>query len=565
MRKGKSVEGLKVLGQTEGTELGRVRDVVFDYETSRVLALVLSDRDLFGLVKAQVVPWSYVREIGADSVMVGDSTSVINPEDDPVIDAEMKRQHGLTGLEIHTEDGKNLGAFSDIYFQDDGTIVGYEVSGGIFSDMATGRRFMPVPSRFVIGPDVAIVPSEVAHQMEAQKAAEPGGLKAAAATVKDKATDTYASIATASIAKQKDFVVGKVASRDVTIPALKTSDELNATQTVENATASTVTTTTSGGTERVVNLTSELTGSPTGRTIDSSELTNTTSTFGTSAVSPVELNTPTMAGASDLSSTGVVVDGEVLVRQGETITREHADRAEQAGILHALVVSAAGSSAPVTAIQGQGASMQQSAEEAAIGKTAAREVDAPDGSVLVAPGMVITRDIMDQAKLVGRDKQVIASAGLGSASDNAQTGMATAKEHAGNLWDTVKEKAAGLTQAAQDKKAGMDESAKQKRINNALGRPVNRVILDLNDNVILNTGDLITHKAVQDADAAGALDILLDSVYEADPEITPEMLRATAPGEAALPTQAQPSGGPITATVTPDQPAQDAPSQGVRP
>lgn len=572
MRKGKAVEGLKVIGQVDGSDLGRVRDVVFDYETSRVLGLVLSERELFGLVKAQVIPWSYIRDIGPDSVMVESSESIIRADDDPVIDAEMRREHGLSGREIHTTDGKNLGTFSDIYFQDDGTIVGYEVSGGIFSDMSTGRRFMPVPSNFVVGTDVAVVPPEVAHHMEAQKTNEPGGLKAVTATAaekatglydtaKEKATDTYAGIATASIDKQKEFVVGKVASRDVVIPAKKTSDELNATQTVESATT---TTSKSTGTERTVNLTSELTDAPTGRTVDMDEVAGVTrtTTSETSSVSPVELNTPTMAGASDVSSKGDVVDGEVLVRQGETLTREHADRAEQVGILHALVVSAAGSTGPATTLAGHAVGAGQSAEEAAIGKPAAREVDAPDGSVLVAPGMTITREIMDAAKAVGRDKQVIASAGLGAASEGAQSGLATAKEHAGGLWDTVKGKAADLTQAAQGKKSDMDEASKQKKINNALGRPVNRVILDQNDNVILNTGDLITHKAVQDSDAAGALDILLDSVYEVDPEITPEMLRATQPGEAALPTQAQPSGGPITATVTPDQPAQNSPSQG---
>ncbi len=568
MRKGKSVEGLKVLGQMEGTDLGRVKDVVFDYETSRVLALVLSDRDLFGLVKAQVVPWNYIRDIGADSVMVENSNAVIRADDDPVIDAEMRREHGLSGLEIHTEDGKNLGTFSDIFFQDDGTIVGYEVSGGIFSDMATGRRFMPVPSSFVIGPDVAIVPAEVAHQMEAQKEAEPGGLKAAAASATAKVSDTYAGIASASIDKQKDFVVGKVASRDVTIPGAKTSDELNATRTVEAAGTTPASLTSPSvmgvGSERTVHLTSELSGTPMGRTAGFGEVTTMSSAGLSSAypVSPVELNTPTMAGSTDVSSAGSVVDGEVLVRQGQTITREHADRAEQAGILHALVVSAMGSTAPATALAGHAAEAGQSAEEAAIGKPAAREVDAPDGSVLVAPGMIITRSIMDQAKLMGRDKQVIASAGLGAASESAQTGAATVKEHAGNIWETVKEKAAGLTQAAHEKKSDMDEASKQKKINNALGRPTTRVILDRNDHVILNTGDLITNQAVREADAAGVLEILLDSVYEADPEITPEMMRATAPGEAALPTQAQPSGGPITATVTPSQPAQDTPSQG---
>ena len=81
-----------------------------------------------------------------------------------------------------------------------------------------------------------------------------------------------------------------------------------------------------------------------------------------------------MAGATDVTAKGEVVDGEVLVRTGETITREHADRAEQAGILHALVVSAAGSTGPATAVSDKLAGAGQNAEEAAIGKSAAREI-----------------------------------------------------------------------------------------------------------------------------------------------------------------------------------------------
>jgi len=173
--------------------------------------------------------------------------------------------------------------------------------------------------------------------------------------------------------------------------------------------------------------------------------------------------------------------------------------------------------------------------------------------------MTITRDMMDTAKMHGKERELIAAAGLGTVSGAASSGAETVKEHAGNVWDTLKQKASELTGAAQDKKAEYAAQSEQNKINNALGRPTTRVILDTSDNVILNTGDLITHKAVDHARTAGVLDVLLDSVYTVDPEITPEMLRAREPGEDALPSQAVPTGGPITATVAPDQ---DTPSQG---
>jgi len=65
----------------------------------------------------------------------------------------------------------------------------------------------------------------------------------------------------------------------------------------------------------------------------------------------------------------------------------------------------------------------------------------------------------------------------------------------------------------------------QDRIKRALGRPVTRVILDSQDNVILNVGEIVTHQAVKRARQAGVLDILLDSVYEGELPLSTEDLR----------------------------------------
>lgn len=75
---------------------------------------------------------------------------------------------------------------------------------------------------------------------------------------------------------------------------------------------------------------------------------------------------------------------------------------------------------------------------------------------------------------------------------------------------------------------------KKQRIEQALGRPVTRVILDPQDNVILNVGELITHRAVRQAEESGVLNILVSSVYIKEPEISDQELRAQEHGMAAL-------------------------------
>lgn len=554
MRKGKSIIGLRVLTQAEGRDLGKVNDLIFDHETDELVALLISDKELFGLIDAKVVMFNQVQTIGADAVMVPSEAALINAHSDARIAAIMDRETALSGTRIATTDGRDIGNLADMYIDEEtGRVLGYEVSTGFISDTMSGKRYMPAPQQMVIGEDVALVPPSVADDLEAQKQENPGGLKAAASTVTDKVSDVYGNIASASIEKQKEFIVGKVASRDVFLPAATTT-----TETTPVLPASEMTT--GGMSTSSQALTTNASMDPGAREIMPGE---------SIVMSPTETTSEMMTPATSLTtSTETSGQGEILVRQGETITREHADKAEQAGILHQLLLAAGGTVASDALAAGQeklsggAAAVQENAEEAAIGKTAGREVLNPDGSTIVAPGMTITRDMMETAKMHGKERELIAAAGLGTVSGAASTGTETVKEHAANAWDTLKQKAADLTGAAQDKKAEYAAQSEQNKINNALGRPTTRVILDTQDNVILNTGDLITHKAVDHARTAGVLDVLLDSVYTADPEITPEMLRASEPGTDALPSQAVPTGGPITATVAPDQPSQSTPSQG---
>jgi hypothetical protein len=73
-----------------------------------------------------------------------------------------------------------------------------------------------------------------------------------------------------------------------------------------------------------------------------------------------------------------------------------------------------------------------------------------------------------------------------------------------------------------------------KQIKAALGRPVTRVILGPEDEVILNVGELITRQALASARQAQVLDLLLNSVYTEKPRLSLEDLRAPQAGTAAL-------------------------------
>ena len=538
MRKAKTLLGLSVITRTDGKNLGTVRDLIFSDNSQKLLALLISGPELFHLIDATCVPWNQVREIGTDALMVDSDESLIKVHSDALIAESFDAKQTVDGKQVTSDQGENLGRVSDLYLDDAGYVSAFEVSGGLFADALGGKRYLEMPAQVKVGEDVIIVPHASVHQLEMQAQAEPGGIKGAFASASDKVgdaydsakssvSDAYAGIASASVDKQRDFVIGKTAGRDVLIPAPQATMATPPALAVEGVETGAVTL-----------------GQLNARVIDGPPtLTNDAATL-------TELQRATPATATDVDSRGNVVDGEVLVREGETITAAHADRAIGAGILATLVGSIK-IGAP-SAVHDMTQNAAQSAQNAAIGKPAGREVDAPDGSILVAPGQIITQAILDRADLHGKRAEVIASAGMGATSVAAQDALSQVKETATNVFGSLKEKVAELTGTAQDKKADYDAANLDKKIKDAVGRPVTRVILAKDDSVILNTGDIITNKAVEHARQADVLDILLDSVYTQTPDISPEMLRIQGKGDDALTTQAEPTQAPTTATVSPN-------------
>ena len=107
--------------------------------------------------------------------------------------------------------------------------------------------------------------------------------------------------------------------------------------------------------------------------------------------------------------------------------------------------------------------------------------------------------------------------------------MAAAGDRASGLWDQFTQRIGLASDAAGRRVDEAQTKERLKKIEDAVGRPVTKAILDLHDAVVLDVGDLVTHAAVQRAHDAGSLDSLLDSVYRAEVSFDKDALRAGAP------------------------------------
>ncbi|MDQ3707671.1 MAG: PRC-barrel domain-containing protein [Chloroflexota bacterium] len=169
-----------------------------------------------------------------------------------------------------------------------------------------------------------------------------------------------------------------------------------------------------------------------------------------------------------------------------------------------------------------------------VGRTAHQVVRDRDGNAIIVAGDTITQETVDAARAAGRMPQLMMAAGAGptqnslsSLGDQAAQSLRDIPNEARALWNQ-------LTGGYNRRVDMADTKAVDRRVKDALGRPVTRVILDADDNIILNTGDIVTNHAIQAARQAGVLDILIDSIYTARPKLETQDLKAPRSGDASL-------------------------------
>jgi uncharacterized protein YrrD len=478
MRKGKDIIGKPIITYDFGQKVANIVDLIFDQNDNRLLGLLIKESGWF--TSAKVLPLYLVKAIGIDAVIVPSRDTIASSRSYADIHQILETNNILNGTRIMTTDGRNLGKLIDLYFDEtNGTIEGYETSGGLFADAYSGRSFVPATQTIKIGKDVAFVPVETIALMEEQV----GGLKAAFQTASEKIQET-AQVAgekfqsTTQIAGEKLQTAGRLASSKVTDAIVDRSAQ-----------------------KQFV--------------------------IGKVAQQTVTGN-----------------DGTIFVRSGETISLEMANAAERAGILDRLYRAAGGNLTEPLGEQMNNTVAGLTIEQAQ-GRRAQRAVYTPEGYIIAAQGQIITTAAIDRAKATHQESALLNAVGL-SAPAAAQTqagSLATItgerlktttsvagdrlQEGAANMWDRVRE-------TANDLQGRSSQALEQKRIKGALGRPTTRVILDRDDEVILNVGELISHKAIESARSAGVLDVLLDSVYTETPRLSLDELRAPEKGSAAL-------------------------------
>lgn len=537
MLKGKDIIGRNIVTISGGTHLSKVNDLIFDYDANQLLALLVDEGGWFRAAK--VVPYSAVRSLGENAVMVDNEDAVVSArEDSRIAELLSAKQKSLIGTKLLTTDGRDLGRITDVYFEAlSGQVLGYEATGGLFADLTSGRTFVPAPQSVKIGDDAAIVPLSIAAAMEES---EPGGLHGVLQRAADSVTGAVSG-AVSSVKESYDDAAQGVRGGVQDVSANVRAVYKDTAQTVRE-----------GYQQAAQSVQDEL-----------KELQQA------SRERQVEFALGKTAGTDVLGS-----DGSVIVREGELISPLHIDQADRKGALLKLVAAAsAGSvkqgaqhlgeqarqqvaevSQKATAVANQPVTVPDNIQRLVVtpsvpepvrnvlGRRVLRDVYGAHRTLIAAQGQIVSQAVLDRARAQGKEDALVAATDPNAQqplSDQLAGGVAGVAASASHLLDRAKQWLGEKREEAQSTIQEQQEEAQQQRIRAALGRPVTRVILDPQDHIILNVGEIITNKAVQAAQQAGLLDMLLDSVSKETVNINPLDVRPQETGEAALESQSE--------------------------
>ena len=152
MRTFSLLKGQPVFETKSGQKIGEVSDLCIS-STGKVDGLLVKKGVFFK--QSFFLDIQKVASFGADGVMIKDNASLVKLKDPQYT---LTHQKPLDGMMMLSKSGDSLGLLKDVYFQEElGTIIGYEITDGFFSDLTEGKQVIQSEKPLAIGKDAIIV------------------------------------------------------------------------------------------------------------------------------------------------------------------------------------------------------------------------------------------------------------------------------------------------------------------------------------------------------------------------------------------------------------------------
>ena len=119
----KDFKGKLLISNTDGENLGEIKDVFLSRDATQIVAVFLGKTGILNR-KAQLIDWKKVALFGTDAWLIAGSDTVKN-QDEFDGGEEFINAYDLRGREIQTDGGSKIATVGDVIVDSAGKVVGF--------------------------------------------------------------------------------------------------------------------------------------------------------------------------------------------------------------------------------------------------------------------------------------------------------------------------------------------------------------------------------------------------------------------------------------------------------
>lgn len=163
---------MPIVSVEEGQQIGYVKNLVVNAATLEVVALLVEPKGLFK--EQKVIPYTRVKSIGEDAIIIEKSGSAEKPANLPQIMQLIKDKIELVGTKVIDETGLALGVVEEYLVEPtNGKIISFEIGGKFLDSLVKGKAYLPAEEIKTVGKDVLIAKAEAGAKLVRVEAGLP--------------------------------------------------------------------------------------------------------------------------------------------------------------------------------------------------------------------------------------------------------------------------------------------------------------------------------------------------------------------------------------------------------
>lgn len=198
MKKTREILGLSLICIAQGTEYGKIKQLLIDPDKAKVKYFIIDDGQWY--LGAKLLPFDEVMGIGTDAVTTGDQDNIMPfSQVEDALDL-IQREVTIIGAKVYTQKGQYIGEVGEYYInEEDGSIAGCELAGH------QGSEMIPASNIVTYGKGVLVISDNIQGMLK-KHPKEPVG--AADSEANEQVSGSFEQ-------KQRQFLLGKKVTKRI--------------------------------------------------------------------------------------------------------------------------------------------------------------------------------------------------------------------------------------------------------------------------------------------------------------------------------------------------------------